>query len=161
MCLWTAFLGEVAKLFGCSVGLSDAQTALAFVAGGTSLPGLFVSRLAMMHDSNCQAALENMTGSNSVNVFVGLGVPWLIASVYHAVAPSGKGVYSVPAGSLSFSVALYCGVAGLCTIFQLYRRVFIGADFGGSSKAQSLISAVLLTVVWIVYVIVCCQQAEA
>ena len=35
----TALIGDLAGLFGCAVGLSDAVTATTFVALGTSLPG--------------------------------------------------------------------------------------------------------------------------
>ena len=122
ICFWTAIMGEMAKLFGCAVGLSDAQTAIAFVAVGTSLPGLFVSRLSIAHDADANPALENMTGSNSVNVFVGLGIPWLISALYHTLAPGGRGKYRVPAGSLGLSLGLFFGVAAVAVAFQLYRR---------------------------------------
>ena len=160
-CAQTAILGEIAKLFGCSVGLTDAQTALAFVAGGTSLPGLFVSRLAILHDDDAQSALENMCGSNSVNVFLGLGVPWLIGSLYHKLAPRGRGSYNIPPGSLSFAVALYCGVGGICVLFQLYRRFVVRADFGGTSKAQSYIGAGALVTMWVVYTVVTCDSTAS
>jgi len=156
VCFWSAILGEIAKLFGCSVGLTDAQTALAFVSVGTSLPGLFVSRLAIMHDDNAQSALENMTASNSVNVFIGLGIPWLIGSVYHAVAPGGQGVYVVPAGGLSFAVVLYCCVACIVVLFQIYRRAVVGADFGGKSSTQSYVGAAALILLWVVYTTLAC-----
>jgi Ca2+/Na+ antiporter len=35
----TAVIGDVASHFGCTVGLKDAVTAVAFVALGTSVPG--------------------------------------------------------------------------------------------------------------------------
>lgn len=35
----TAVIGDVASAFGCSVGLLDSVTAIAFVALGTSVPG--------------------------------------------------------------------------------------------------------------------------
>lgn len=35
----TAVIGDVASAFGCSVGLKDSVTAIAFVALGTSVPG--------------------------------------------------------------------------------------------------------------------------
>lgn len=156
ICFWTAIMGEMAKLFGCAVGLGDAQTAIAFVAVGTSLPGLFVSRLSIGHDSDANPALENMTGSNSVNVFVGLGIPWLISSMYHTLAPGGRGEYRVPAGSLGFSLALFFGVAVIAVSFQLYRRFVVGADFGGSSARASYLGAAMLTGVWVIYVAVAC-----
>lgn len=39
--LMTMFIGDLASHFGCSVGLTDAVTAITFVALGTSLPGKF------------------------------------------------------------------------------------------------------------------------
>jgi solute carrier family 8 (sodium/calcium exchanger) len=53
------------------------------VALGTSLPDLFASRAAAMNEKYADNAIGNVTGSNSVNVFLGLGLPWLIASIYH------------------------------------------------------------------------------
>lgn len=35
----TAIIGDVSSAFGCSVGLKDSVTAIAFVALGTSVPG--------------------------------------------------------------------------------------------------------------------------
>ena len=58
--------------------------AITFVALGTSLPDLFASRAAAMNEKYADNAIGNVTGSNSVNVFLGLGLPWLIASIYHA-----------------------------------------------------------------------------
>ena len=35
----TAFVGDIASHFGCTIGLADSVTAITFVALGTSLPG--------------------------------------------------------------------------------------------------------------------------
>ena len=37
-------------------------------------------------------------GSNSVNVFLGLGLPWVISTCYHAVKKTKYIVYSVECG---------------------------------------------------------------
>ena len=55
------------------------------MALGTSLPDTFASRTAAIKENYADMAIGNITGSNSVNVFLGLGLPWLIASIYHAV----------------------------------------------------------------------------
>lgn len=60
------------------------------MALGTSLPDLFASRTAAKNEKYADNAIGNVTGSNSVNVFLGLGLPWLIASVYHASKVSNK-----------------------------------------------------------------------
>jgi Ca2+/Na+ antiporter len=83
--LLTAIVGDLASIFGCLVGLPDSITAITFVAMGTSLPDLFASKQAATMDRTADNSIGNVTGSNSVNVFLGLGLPWLIASIYWAV----------------------------------------------------------------------------
>lgn len=58
-------------------------TAITFVAIGTSMPDTFASRTATALSKNADDAIGNITGSNSVNVFLGLGLPWVIAAIYH------------------------------------------------------------------------------
>merc|ERR1712141_482198 len=73
-------VGDLAGIFGCLIGLKDEVTAITFVALGTSLPDTFASKLAAVTEKPAATAIGNVTGSNSVNVFLGLGLPWLIAS---------------------------------------------------------------------------------
>lgn len=42
----TALVGDLAKMFGCVIGLEDSITAITFVALGTSLPDTFASKTA-------------------------------------------------------------------------------------------------------------------
>ncbi len=81
--LLTAIIGDMASIFGCLVGLDDTVTAITFVALGTSVPDLFASRAAAINEKHADNAIGNINGSNAVNVFLGLGIPWLIASIYH------------------------------------------------------------------------------
>ncbi len=85
----TAFIGDLAALMGCCLGLKDVVTAITFVALGTSLPDAFASKAATINDDSADAAVGNVTGSNAVNVFLGLGLPWSIAAIYW-----GMGLYS-------------------------------------------------------------------
>jgi len=77
----TVLIGDIAALFGCVIGMSDAVTAITFVALGTSLPDTFASKAAAVGDETADAAIGNVTGSNAVNVFLGLGLPWLLAAI--------------------------------------------------------------------------------
>jgi len=79
----TTIVSEFATLFGCIIGLKPAVTAITFVALGTSLPDTFASKQAAEESTNADSAIGNVTGSNSVNVFLGLGIPWLIGSIYY------------------------------------------------------------------------------
>uniref|UniRef100_A0A8C1PYY0 Solute carrier family 8 member 3 n=1 Tax=Cyprinus carpio TaxID=7962 RepID=A0A8C1PYY0_CYPCA len=80
--LLTAVIGDLASHFGCTIGLKDSVTAVVFVALGTSIPDTFASKVAAVQDSYADAAIGNVTGSNAVNVFLGIGVAWSVAAIY-------------------------------------------------------------------------------
>lgn len=64
------------------MGLDESVTAITIVALGTSLPDTFASMTAAKTSEYADSAIGNVTGSNSVNVFLGLGLPWTIATIY-------------------------------------------------------------------------------
>ena len=80
----TAVVAEVATVLGCTLGLAEAVTAITLVAVGTSLPDTFASMTAAKQSEFADSAIGNVTGSNSVNVFVGLGLPWVLSAVYQS-----------------------------------------------------------------------------
>ena len=118
---------------------------------GTSLPDTFASKSAAVNDKHADASVGNVTGSNSVNVFLGLGLPWTIAAIYH----ESKGTeFIVPAGALSFSVSVFCGCACLCLAVLFLRRSpkVAGGELGGSPRGKWLTGA-FFTSLWLLYVI--------
>ena len=50
--------------------------------GTNAVPDAFASKAATINDDSADAAVGNVTGSNAVNVFLGLGLPWSIAAIY-------------------------------------------------------------------------------
>jgi solute carrier family 8 (sodium/calcium exchanger) len=78
----TALVGDMANLAGDCIGLNPEITAITFVALGTSLPDTLASKTAAMMDPYADASIGNITGSNSVNVFLGLGISWTMAAIY-------------------------------------------------------------------------------
>lgn len=115
----TAVVAEVATVLGCTVGLRPAVTAITLVAIGTSLPDTFASMTAARQFEFADSAIGNVTGSNSVNVFVGLGLPWLISSIY---ASKHDTHYETPPGNLAFSVMLFLITSITCFIVLGVRR---------------------------------------
>ena len=91
-----------------------------------------------------------MTGSNSVNVFLGMGLPWLIGSIYWKVEDDSD--YAVPPGSLSFSVIVFLSCSIICFTILGLRRCFIGGELGGPGMVRPL-SAALLFMLWIIYIL--------
>merc|ERR1719277_748420 len=81
----TAIISDLAMLLGCALAMKSSITAITFVALGTSLPDTFASRSAAMQDPFADNSVGNVTGSNSVNVFLGLGMPWAIGAIYWAL----------------------------------------------------------------------------
>lgn len=120
--LTTWFVGEMAELLGCVIGIDESVTAITLVALGTSLPDTFASMTAARSSEYADSAIGNVTGSNSVNVFLGLGLPWAVASTYWAVYHQGKS-YAVPAGAVAFSVFVFLIVAVFCFIILFGRRI--------------------------------------
>jgi len=153
-------VGDLAGIFGCLVGLKPEVTAITFVALGTSLPDTFASKTAAVSEKYADNAVGNVTGSNSVNVFLGLGIPWLIASIYWAVVDPEKG-FVVKAGSLSFSVTLYtiCAILALSLIVvRRFTPVFGKAELGGN-KGLNIFTGAFLVILWLGYVIMSALQA--
>jgi solute carrier family 8 (sodium/calcium exchanger) len=143
----TALIGDVASHFGCTVGLSDAVTAISLVAMGTSLPDTFASKVAAINDEYADSSIGNVTGSNAVNVFLGIGVAWSIAAIVHWWRGT---TFKVPAGSLGFSVTVFCGFALLAILILLIRRSR-GAELGGPTTFKYICSAILFTL-WGLYI---------
>ena len=127
----TGIVGDVAGVFGCLVGLSAPVTAITFVALGTSLPDTFASKQAAEEADTADASIGNVTGSNSVNVFVGCGIPWLIGSIYWVNTLGKPEGYKIPKGALEFSVIVFLCVAIVCFVVYAARRVWVGGELGG------------------------------
>lgn len=148
--LLTAIIGDLASHFGCTVGLRDTVTAVVFVALGTSLPDTFASKVAATQDQYADASVGNVTGSNAVNVFLGIGVAWSIAAVYWEV--QGKAFYVDP-GSLAFSVTLFTIFAFFSMgVLMLRRRPSIGGELGGP-KIPKVLTSLLFFGLWFLYVL--------
>jgi solute carrier family 8 (sodium/calcium exchanger) len=181
--LQTAVIGDLASMLGCSLEINDSTTAITIVAIGTSLPDTFASRTAAVQDATADASIVNVTGSNSVNVFLGLGLPWMIGSIYWAlkgvniddtndpwvkrgldvgwltkdeVAEYVKqypGTFVVPSGNLGVSVAVFSSCATVAIGIILLRRWLLGCELGGPTLAKYATSAVFVGL-WFVYIIV-------
>lgn len=91
----TAIVGTFADLLGCVLNIKASVTAITFVALGTSLPDTFASMTAAAADKYADSAVGNVTGSNSVNVFLGLGLPWVIATMWESSTPAAEKGYPI------------------------------------------------------------------
>merc|ERR1712203_1278186 len=154
--LCTAVIGDVAGHLGCFIFLKDSVNAIAFVALGTSVPDTFASKTAAIQDETADASVGNVTGSNAVNVFLGIGIAWSMAAIYWAA----KGqTFDVKVGSLGFSVTIFCVEALIAIMVLLLRRnPAVGGELGGP-KAVKTVTSGLFVCLWVTYVGVSAMEA--
>ncbi|XP_038263511.1 sodium/calcium exchanger 3 isoform X4 [Dermochelys coriacea] len=152
----TAVIGDLASHFGCTIGLKDSVTAVVFVAFGTSVPDTFASKAAAIQDVYADAAIGNVTGSNAVNVFLGIGLAWSVAAIYWA---SQGQEFHVSAGTLAFSVTLFTIFAFVCISVLLFRRrPHLGGELGGP-KGCKLATTLLFLSLWFLYILFATLEA--
>lgn len=142
----TLVIGEIATILGCVLGIKESITAITLVALGTSLPDTFASMTAAKTSEYADAAIGNVTGSNSVNVFLGLGLPWAIATTYHKVYYDKD--YKVPAGELGFSVFMFLIVAAVLFVIIILRRCVSNTIFIIFYLPQILIIFLILNCIY-------------
>jgi len=164
---------------GCCMGLEPSVTAITFVALGTSLPDTFASKNAAVSEPHADASIVNITGSNSVNVFLGLGLPWTVAAVYWALyGMRNEGLwrrryqgeswynsdtrvgFAVPAAGLGYSVTVFVCVSAVCLMTLIARRRFVGAELGGSTVLKWL-TFVFLVALWMAYLFLSISHAHS
>ena len=174
--LLTAVIGDLANLLGCVVGLKPSVVAITFVALGTSLPDTFASKAAALGDATADAAVTNVTGSNAVNVFLGLGVSWLIGAIRwqsggatkewlarypdiaqrYNILEGDAAPLAVPAGDLGSSVTVFVVCALCCLATLQYRRVTYGAELGGPGRWPT---ACFFVGLWFFYILLSTLKA--
>jgi len=175
----TAIVGDMANLVGCTLDILPETAAITFVALGTSLPDTFASKTAAIMDPYADASIGNVTGSNSVNVFLGIGIAWTIAAFYwefgerttaweqklsgfspdqvkniNDAAGTDGAVFMAPAGSLWFNLMVF-SVNAMCALQHLFaRRKKNGGELGGPKKGfmGQYFSAGFLMFQWFIYV---------
>jgi len=177
----TAIVGDMANLVGCCCDVLPETAAITFVALGTSLPDTFASQAAAMMDPHADASIGNIVGSNSINVFMGIGISWTLAAfVWETAEPTpeyltrlmaldpkvkenvakaisnhgGNAVFIAPGGTLWFNLMVF-SVNALCAIQHLYaRRKKWGGELGGPKKGfmGQYFSGAFLIGQWFIYV---------
>jgi len=154
----TVLIGDLAELLGCTLGIEDLITAITLVALGTSLPDTFASMTAALQDEYADASIVNVTGSNSVNVFLGIGLPWMIGSIHWKI----KYEVNMPVATgdmLSFSILVFTMCAFCCIALLAWRRQTIGGELGGPSFTKYASSG-FLCCLWLLYVILSALKAS-
>ncbi|KAK8565488.1 hypothetical protein V6N12_059049 [Hibiscus sabdariffa] len=124
---------KLTDLISCVTGIDSYVIAFTALAAGTSWPDLVASKIAAERQITADSAIANITCSNSVNIYVGIGVPWLIDTVYNFIA-YGEPLKIENAGGLSFSLLVFFSTSVGCISVLVVRRLILGAELGGPSQ---------------------------
>ena len=146
----TAVVGQLAELLGCVTGIKKTLIAIIMIAIGNSLPDSYTSKIAAENSKYADASIGNVTAMNAVNVFLGMGISWLIGSIYNKVVFDTD--YEVPTDSVIFAITLFliCSVIAFCVLGV--RRCCIGGELGGQGIQRGC-SAALLFALWLLFII--------
>lgn len=142
---------QLTDLISCVTGINSYVIAFTALAAGTSWPDLVASKIAAERQTTADSAIANITCSNSVNIYVGIGIPWLIDTAYNFV------VYREPlriqnAEGLSFSLLVFFATSVGCIAVLVYRRVTLGAELGGP-RLWAWVTCVYFMLLWIIFVV--------
>lgn len=140
----------------------------------------FASKISAVNDKTADNSIGNVTGSNAVNVFLGIGIAWTLAAVYHAyhgiifVVNPGTYVFVLclygniilskflcflHCCSLAFSLSMFLGAAIVAIAILLARRSKkIGGELGGPVGYKYATSAIF-TSLWVIYITVSTLEA--
>ncbi|ROT72087.1 Sodium/calcium exchanger 1 [Penaeus vannamei] len=93
---------------------------------------------------------------NAVNVFLGIGIAWTLAAIYHNV--QGRDFEVLP-GNLAFSVTLFCVEAAVAIMVMMIRRhPSVGGELGGP-RIPKIVTSAFLAFLWVFYVFMSSLEA--
>uniref|UniRef100_A0A803NQU3 Sodium/calcium exchanger membrane region domain-containing protein n=1 Tax=Cannabis sativa TaxID=3483 RepID=A0A803NQU3_CANSA len=142
---------EFTDLISCVTGINPYVIAFTALASGTSWPDLVASKIAAERQTTADSAIANITCSNSVNIYVGIGVPWLIDTAYNFIA-YGEPLHIENAAGLSFSLLVFFSTSVGCIAVLVFRRLTLGAELGGPKLWAWLTSAYFM-LLWLIFVV--------
>ncbi|KAL6339817.1 hypothetical protein AAG906_034905 [Vitis piasezkii] len=142
---------KLTDLISCTSGINSYVIAFTALAAGTSWPDLVASKIAAERQTTADSAIANIICSNSVNIYMGIGIPWLIDTTYNFIA------YREPLGvqnaaGLSFSLLVFFCTSICCIGVLVLRRLTLGAELGGP-KIWAHLTCVYFMTLWIIFVV--------
>ncbi|CAL9093894.1 unnamed protein product [Musa textilis] len=161
---WIAFIGSLSFISGiayvvtkltegisCVTGINPYVIAFTALASGTSWPDLVASKIAAERQITADSAIANIICSNSVNIYIGIGIPWLIDTTYNVFVYQ-QPLYIQNAGGLSFSLLVFFTTSAACIAVLVLRRITLGAELGGP-KLWAWLTSTYFMFLWLLFVV--------
>ncbi|CAI7853789.1 unnamed protein product, partial [Closterium sp. NIES-54] len=148
--LIAALVVELASLFGCVTGVNSFVVSITLLATGTSIPDLIASVVAADHLPTADSAIANINASNCIIVFSGMGIPWLITTLYNEFVLGSAN--NVSTAGLGFSIIVFFLTTAVCMAILFLRRIMLGGELGGP-RPLAWLSCFAFMLLWIVYML--------
>ncbi|XP_058461269.1 sodium/potassium/calcium exchanger 3-like [Malaya genurostris] len=107
------FVAFLITVVGDTIDIPDSVMGLTFLAAGTSVPEA-VSSIIVTNQGHGEMGVSNSLGSNTFDILLCLGLPWLIKSLGFPAVPGNRWV------SLNSSGLTYSAISLLSTLCGLY-----------------------------------------
>lgn len=142
---------KLTDLISCVTGINSYVIAFTALASGTSWPDLVASKIAAERQTTADSAIANITCSNSVNIYVGIGIPWSIDTAYNFIAYR-EPLHIQNSAGLSFSLLVFFVTSIGCISVLVFRRITLGAELGGP-RLWAWVTCIFFMFLWIVFVV--------
>lgn len=127
-CVWIAIytyvMVECAGRLGCFIGVPEVVMGLTILAAGTSVPDMIAS-MSVARDGHADMAAANAVGSNTFDIMLGLGMPWLVLCAFGKEIP-------VPTAQLSESIYILAGALAFYLIAIVFNKWVLNRAIGFS-----------------------------
>lgn len=146
---------EITTIVGCIFDMRTAVQALVLVAIGTSLPDMNASTRAAesRRTKDADSSIATLAGANAASVFLGLGLPWTIATIYHW-AKYGESFFvgKLPTADITFALVLFLACSVIAFMVLGLRRLIIGGELGGPGVSR-IFSGIVMFFLWAAFVV--------
>lgn len=103
-------------IIGFTIGVPDTVMGLSFLAVGTSIPEVF-SSLIVCRQGKGSMAVSNSIGSNTFDILVCLGIPWMIKALLRAASYGEQSEWFVQVNSEGLAYTVISLLASLCVLY--------------------------------------------
>merc|ERR1711892_989046 len=145
----TFYIGDIASHFGCFTLSKDLLTGFVLISIFLNIPNLIAAKLAAAEEDTADLPLICLLSGNCFITYLGLGLPWLMASVYWAA----QGIaFEMPVGSFGYCVAIFLFLAMIAFIILFARRCCAGGELGGNLVCK-IITTVVFFILWVTLIL--------
>lgn len=114
------FVAFLITVVGDTIDIPDSVMGLTFLAAGTSVPEA-VSSIIVTNQGHGEMGISNSIGSNTFDILLCLGLPWLIKSLALPAVPGNQWVALNSSGLTYSAISLLSTLCGLYLAFWLNR----------------------------------------